>query len=138
LVERAHCRLDVHNPVQTGLAREDLLLALREDPSRVDAQSLLMAADRETEGLSAVPQALLAQPDDAANKHAPASASPTTPPQPTAADFESAARGVRSLYDGLRKVLRTATTPPSAAPSKTNPTPNAEQAAPKTPKKGDG
>ena len=126
LVERAHCRLDVHNPVQTGLARQDLLLALREDPTRVDAQSLLMAAQREAEGLSAVPQALLAESANPANANAAgANPSTTTTPPPTAADFESAARGVRSLYDTLRNVLRSATTPPPPKPTPADSNPGA-------------
>jgi hypothetical protein len=120
LIERAHCRLDSRNPVQLERARADLLLALREDDTRVDAQSLLMAVEREAEGLPGAPQALLARGDDAAPN---ASSDKPAPRERTSADFQSPARGVRGLYDGLRKVLRAATTPTAenaAKPAKTD------------------
>ena len=113
LVERAGCYVAIGD---FDSALGDLSLALGQDPSRLDAHSLLSrcvrlrsAVEAETEGLSVPPEApdegLLAAPVRAIGEFLPGPATLDT------RDLESAGRGLQSIYRGLHSLLRDAATP---------------------------
>jgi hypothetical protein len=105
LIERARCELDLD---ELELARRDLGRVLDRDATRVDAQSLLLTADRIA---SAGPELELAASGGAA-------AGAGAPPSASGRDVESAVRGVQRIAEGIQRLFRrpSAAKPGGAAP----------------------
>jgi predicted Ser/Thr protein kinase len=111
LIERARCRLDVGD---TQRAESDLLLALREDGTRVDAQSMLLMAERmSVREEPQRPPPLFDDPAMLDSTHE--NATSTEQQRPTVDDYRSVAQDWKKLVDLFQRLVPVGTPPPTSS-----------------------